>query len=309
MDRNRKILISILALLALSAIIAIIDVSLKIQKSGNNISLRMPSVGPGIAVVRVDGPIQFESSGPLAKGAESIINKLDEFSKNPNVKAIVLRINSPGGTVAATQEIYEKLWSLRKKNKILVASMADVAASGGYYIASACDTIYANYGTITGSIGVITVSANFKKLLERFGITVTVVKSGKYKDIMSPYRNSNRDEIRMIQEMIDSDYKKFLKDVARGRSMNQKEIEPYADGRIFNGAQAKKYKLIDSVGTFKDAIEFARKKAKLPEGCPVYEKNETSFGEFLRSIPGMFKNQNKLPVNLNYRTGLEYRYM
>jgi protease-4 len=190
-----------------------------------------------------------------------------------------------------------------------VASMADIAASGGYYIASACETIYANYGTITGSIGVISTSANFKKLLERFGVSVTVVKSGRYKDMMSPFKDTNREELKMIQKMIDSDYKKFLRDVALGRSMNQKDIEPYADGRIFNGAQAKKYKLIDQVGTFKDAIEFARKKAKLPVGCPLYEKNETSFSELLRNIPGMFKNQKSIPIKMKYRAGLEYRYM
>ncbi len=148
MDRNRKILVSILALLALSAIIAIADISMTIkEKQDSGISMAMPNVGPGVGVIKIDGPIEMTGQRDflgLESGAEAVIAHLDNLSKSGKIKALVVRINSPGGTVAATQEIYHKLWKLRKLNIPIVASMGDIAASGGYYIASACNVIMAN---------------------------------------------------------------------------------------------------------------------------------------------------------------------
>jgi len=314
MDRNRKILISILAMLVLSSVVAILDITINIQQKNKGIGLSIPQTGPGIGIVRVDGVIRMSGQRGLlgmdAGGAEAVIQQLDNFEHDPNIRAVVLRINSPGGTVAATQEIYQKLWKLRKKNIPLIASMGDVAASGGYYIASACNIIIANYGTITGSIGVIAESTNFKKLFDKIGIKMNVIKSGKYKDVMSPHRDMTNAERQLIQEIIDSSYKKFLADVALGRNLNQSEIAPYADGRVFTGYKAMKLKLVDKIGTFEDAIAKAKAMGKLPEDAPVYTNQKTPLEEFLVSLKGMFQGNSILNSFKSKNSNLlEYRYV
>jgi len=314
MERQRKIIVAILALLALIAIVAIVDVGLKIDKKNKSaISLPMPEFGPGVGIVRVDGVIDM--SGPsgafgIPQGAEAVIKRLGEIEKDSSIKAVVLRINSPGGTVAATQEIYEKLWKLRKKNIILVASMGDVAASGGYYIASACNYIIANYGTITGSIGVIANSPNLKRLFDKFGIQMNVIKSGKYKDILATHRDMTPEERSLIQEMIDLSYNKFIKDIALGRNMNQEDIRPIADGRVMNGETALKNKLIDQLGTFEDAILKAKELAALDPDAPVYEENNSPFQEIFGSIKNIFIGSSGIGTELFYNPyKIEYRYM
>jgi protease-4 len=314
MDRQRKIMTAILALLALIAVIAIADVGLKIEKkSKSDMTLKMPQFGPGVAVIRIDGAIEMSGpSGVFAdlSGAEAVIKRLGEIEKDSSIKAVVIRINSPGGTVAATQEIYEKLWKLRKKNIILVASMADVAASGGYYIASACNYIVANYGTITGSIGVIVMSPNLKRLFDKFGIQMNVIKSGKYKDILATSRDMTPEERSLLQEMIDLSYNKFIKDIALGRNMNQEDIRPVADGRVMNGETALKNKLIDQLGTFEDAILKAKELAALDEDAPVYEKEDSPFQEIFGSLKSMFNGRTGVGSELFYNPyKIEYRYI
>jgi protease-4 len=315
MDRNRKILIAILVVLMVSVLMAIIDIGMRIQEGADKkVSLLLPKTGPGIGVVRIEGPIAFSSRNTtfgMASGVEHIIKRLDEFSRNSNIKAVIVRINSPGGTVAATQEIYQKLWRLRKKNIPLIASMGDVAASGGYYVASACNIIVANHGTLTGSIGVIAASPNLKGLFDKLGIKMNVIKSGRYKDILSSHREITRDEAALLQRMINATYKKFLRDVALGRSRNQSEIEPYADGRIMIGEEALEHKLIDMVGTFEDAIDRAREIAKLDEGTPVYDDIRTPLEQFLLSFEEFFDGYKKITGSAGVNPGysLEYRYL
>jgi protease IV len=316
MDRNRKILISILALLVLSSIIAIVEISMNMQqKRGPGISLPGPRIGPGVGIVRVEGAIDMIGASSLmgmTRGAEGIISRLDEMENNGDIRAVVVRINSPGGTVGASQEIYEKLWKLRKKNIPLIASMGEIAASGGYYVASACNYIVANHGTLTGSIGVIAMSPNLKKLFEKIGIDMQVIKSGRYKDILSSFRDISPEERQLIQEIIDSSYRKFLKDVARGRNMNESDIQPVADGRVMSGETALKHKLVDMLGTFEDAVDKARKMAKLPEDSPVYDEGRTSIEQLLFRMQVIFgggafmeRELRTLRYENNYR--LEYR--
>lgn len=318
MDRNRKILISILALLVLSAVIAIVEISMNMQqKRSMGISLSGPPIGPGVGIVRVEGPIDMSgSSSPMlmSRGAEGIISRLDEMEKNSDIRAVVVRINSPGGTVGASQEIYEKLWRLRKKNIPLIASMGEVAASGGYYVASACNYIVANHGTLTGSIGVIAMSPNLKRLFEKIGIDMRVIKSGRYKDMLSAFRDISPEERQLVQEIIDASYRKFLKDVARGRSMSESDIEPIADGRVMSGETALKNKLVDMLGTFEDAVEKARKMGKLPEDAPVYDEGRTPLEKLLMRTEMIFSGGALMERELrlrqfesNYR--LEYRYL
>ncbi len=295
MERERKITVAILAMLVLVAVIAIVDISLKIDDSGKqgNLKMPVPKFGPGVGIVRVEGGIEMSApSGPLGlkSGSDAIVKRLDNLMRDDKIKAVVLRINSPGGTVAATQEIYQKLWKLRKKNIVLVASMGDVAASGGYYIASACNHIVANHGTVTGSIGVIASSPNIRKLFEKLGIKMNVIKSGKYKDIMSSHRDLTRDERKLLQEMIDSSYQKFVEDVALGRNMKQSDIRKVADGRIMNGVTALNSGLVDQLGTFEDSIEKAKEMSGLAADAPVYEDAfspiEEMFGSFSNLMSG-----------------------
>ncbi|MCL1865175.1 MAG: signal peptide peptidase SppA [Spirochaetes bacterium] len=312
MDKQRKIMTAILALLALIAVIAVIDISLKIdKKSKSDLKLTLRDFGQGIEIVRVEGPIEMSDNTRafgMSQGAEGVIKQLNDIEKNSNIKGVVVRINSPGGTVAATQEIYEKIWKLRKKNIITVASMGDVAASGGYYVASACNYIMANYGTITGSIGVISYSPNLKRLFDKLGIEMNVIKSGKYKDILSSHRDITPMEKTLIQEMIDQSYHKFVKDIALGRNMNQDDILPIADGRVMNGETALNNKLIDQLGTFEDAIIKAKELASLDPDAPVYEHNVSPFKEILESMKNIFFGRFSVNKELFYNLDrIEYR--
>lgn len=314
MDKNRKIIISILVLLVLSAVLAIIDVSLNMQGTKREVyTLSSPGTGPGVGVLRVYGPISIAGSDSsilsVAEGSDAVITRLTEFESDSRIKAILLRINSPGGTVAATQEIFDKLMKLRKKNIVLVASMGEISASGGYYIASACNYIFANYGSITGSIGVIAVSPNLRGLFEKLGIKMNVIKSGRYKDILSAFREMSQEERELIQQMIDSSYQKFVKDVSLGRNIPIAEIEPYADGRVMNGEAAIKCKLVDELGSMEDAIKKAKILAKLPENAPVYDETKSTLEKILTSVNNMATGNLRIDEKMMMIQPLvEYRY-
>jgi len=293
MDRNRKILIALLSLVVLSAILAIVDISMTMQqKEKKHFTLEAPQYGPGVGVVRIYGRIEMASqrTGMLGinSGADAIVERLSQLAKDSRIRAIVIRINSPGGTVAATQEIFNKIMEIRKKNITVVASMGDIAASGGYYIASACDYVFANYGTITGSIGVIIMSPDLRGLFDKLGIKMNVIKSGRYKDILSSYRQISSEERELIQELIDTSYEKFLKDVSLGRNIPISDFKQYADGRVFTGATAVEYKLVDQVGTFHDSLSKAKELAELPDDAAVYEKTSSPFEELLMTMEAMY---------------------
>ncbi|MBH0201690.1 MAG: signal peptide peptidase SppA [Nitrospira sp.] len=202
-----------------------------------------------IALIRVEGVIL---------DSQTTIGELKRFSENPSVKAIVIRIDSPGGGVVPSQEIYDAVKRVRSKNnKAVIASMGSVAASGGYYIAAATDRIVANPGTLTGSIGVIMETANVEGLLQKIGVEGVVIKSGKYKDIGSPIRKMSAEERGLMQAVMDDVHKQFIEAVAEGRSLELRAAQALADGRIFTGRQAKEAKLVDELGDLEDAIQLA----------------------------------------------------
>lgn len=313
MDKNRRIILTILLLVLVSCVLAVIDISLKIKSSDQiGIKLPVPEYGPGVGVVRVYGPISVSDSGSsylsMGSGSDAIVKMLSKLGDDSRIKAIVLRINSPGGTVAAVQEIFGKLMELRKKNIVLVASMGDMAASGGYYIASACNYVIANHGTVTGSIGVIAAAPNIKGLFEKLGIKMNVIKSGKYKDILSSFRDLTPEEKEILQDMIDSSYMKFLKDVSLGRNIPISDIKPYADGRVMNGETALKHKLIDGIGTYEDAVEKAKSLAKLSDDAPVYDHMRSPLEQFFMSIEGAFGKSRsiEIPLKQKHFSLLEY---
>ena len=313
MEKQRKITLSILIMLVLISVIAVVDISTRVEKKRSiQTGMDMMSTGPGVAIVRIDGPIEL--TGPAGfmgepSGAEGVVKRLADIEKDSSIKAVVLRINSPGGTVAATQEIYQKILSLRKKNIVVVASMGDIAASGGYYIASGCNYIVANYGTITGSIGVIAYSPNLKNLMDKFGIKMNVIKSGKYKDILATHRDMSNEERALLQEMIDLSYHKFVKDIALGRNMNQDDIYPVADGRVMSAETALRYKLVDQLGTFDEAINKARELAGLDADAPVYEEHLSPFNEIFSSMSSFFSGRLFESRFVDTTHKIEYRYM
>jgi protease-4 len=230
----------------------------------------------GVAIVRVEGPIL---------DSYQTVEELQAFADDPLVKAIVIRIDSPGGGVVPSQEIYNAVKRVRKEhNKTVVASMGTVAASGGYYIAVATDRILANPGTLTGSIGVIMQMANFQELLEKIGVKSVVIKTGKFKDLGSPFRPMMEEERQLLEGVMNDTLSQFIEAVADGRSMDAAEVEQLADGRVFTGRQAKSVLLIDEIGDLHDAIKLAGELGGI-EGTPrVLETTKPfSFQEFLES--------------------------
>ena len=203
--------------------------------------------GSGVGLVEVKG---------LIIDSQEIVRELNDFRKDDNVKAVVLRIDSPGGVVGPSQEIYAEVKKLAARKKVVV-SMGSVAASGGYYIASPASLILANPGTITGSIGVLMRFSNLEGLMGKIGMKSFTLKTGKFKDVGSPARPMTEQEKEMLQNVIDSTHGQFVKAVAEGRRLPIADVKAIADGRIFTGEQAMAIKLVDRLGTLQDAVEEA----------------------------------------------------
>jgi protease-4 len=316
MDKNRKILISIFAFVLLSLLLSLFQIYFTMdRKAAKGSVLNYMESSPGVGVVRISGAITMSGDGGTlgvasAGGADAIVARLDELANDPMIKAIVVRIDSPGGTVAATQEIFAKLMKIRRVvKKPLVASMGDLAASGGYYSASACDFLMANQGTITASIGVIASAPNLKGLFEKLGIKMNVIKSGKYKDILSTSRDMTSDEQALLQQMIDSSYNQFLKDVSLGRNIPIDDIRPVADGRVMNGDAALEHHLIDGLGTYDDALDKARELAKLPPDAPVYDESRDPFKAILNAVGMSSHISMEKEVVSRAMPLIEYRYL
>ena len=222
-----------------------------------------------VALVRVEGPI-IE--------AKTVVEEIKGYVKDSSVRAIVLRVDSPGGGVVPSQEIYNEVKKARAVKKVVV-SMGSVAASGGYYISAPADRIVANPGTITGSIGVIMVVPNLKGLLEKVGIKTEVVKSGKNKDLASVFRGIGDEERQIIQGVMDDVHEQFIAAVAEGRRMEMDKTRKISDGRIFSGRQAIGVGLVDEIGDLDDAVKVAGKLAGIdgePQGVTKSEKGGIS---------------------------------
>jgi protease-4 len=207
------------------------------------------SRGGKVAVIPISGMIA---------DSEPVIDQLKKYGKDDSVKAVVLRINSPGGGVAPSQEIYEEVGKLNAKKPVLT-SMGAIAASGGYYIASATRKVYANPGTMTGSIGVVMPFMNVKDLVDKIGLKGMAVKSGQFKDIGSPLREMTPQEHEILQSVVDNVHMQFVNAVAKGRKLPPGDVMKIADGRIFTGEQAKALGLVDALGNLEDTVEAAGK--------------------------------------------------
>ncbi|MCM3166603.1 signal peptide peptidase SppA [Peribacillus frigoritolerans] len=211
-----------------------------------------------IAVFDVEGTIQDTGEASLLSSTtynhRAFMDKLKMAEENDDIKGIILRVNSPGGGVVESAEIHEKILDIKKVKKPVYVSMGSMAASGGYYISAPADKIYASPETMTGSLGVIMQGYNYEKLAKKYGVEFQTIKSGPHKDIMSPTREMTGEEREILQDMIDNSYDQFVKIIADGRGMTEKEVREIADGRIYDGRQAKENHLIDDFGHLDDVI-------------------------------------------------------
>ncbi|MCM3572207.1 signal peptide peptidase SppA [Mesobacillus subterraneus] len=239
-----------------------------------------------IAVLSINGVIQdtgdaesfFES--PLYNH-RAFLEQLDYVKEADDVKAIILQVNSPGGGVVESAQIHDKIKEIQKETKKPVyVSMGSMAASGGYYVSAPADKIFASPETLTGSLGVIMQGVNYAGLAEKYGVEFTTIKSGPYKDIMSPSRPMTEDERKILQSMIDNSYEGFVKVISEGRDLSVERVKEIADGRIYDGRQAKQLDLIDGFGYLEDVIDSVRKDQKLGDATVVKYTESLGFGSF-----------------------------
>jgi protease IV len=233
----------------------------------------MPGLGERVGVIPIEG---------IIGDSRELVSEIREFADDAGVRAVVLRIDTPGGGVAPSQEIYQAVRELRKKKKVVV-SMGSVAASGGYLIAVAADRIVANPGTITGSISAVMHYANVEELLKRVGVKSSVIKSGKFKDIGSPTRDMTAEERSLIQGIVDDIYDQFVRVVSENRKIPLSKIKELSDGRIFTGRQAKELGLVDELGGLQDAVLLAGRLSGMKESPEIFygAKKKTTFLRYL----------------------------
>jgi protease IV len=248
-----------------------------------------------IAVLSINGVIQdtgtpgsiFESAGYHHRG---FMKQMDYAKEDKNVRAIILRVNTPGGGVVESAEIHDKILEIQEAGKPVYISMGSMAASGGYYIAAPAEKIYASRETLTGSLGVIMQGINYSGLAEKYGVEFMTIKSGPYKDIMSGSREMTEDEREILQEMINNSYEGFVEVISEGRGMSVEEVKKLADGRIYDGRQAKELNLIDGFGHFDDVVAALKEDKKLGNAQVVqYSENigfRSLFGVSAQKIMG-----------------------
>ena len=246
-----------------------------------------------------------EIEGVIADGKDAM-EDIVRFKEDDGIRGVIVRINSPGGSVGPSQEIYHELKKLAAKKKVYI-SASSVCASGGYYIASAGEKIYANPSTITGSIGVIMEQVVAEELLKKIGIQPNTLKAGKFKDVGSPFRKMKDDERAYFQQILDSIHEQFIKDVADGRKMPFEQVKKLSDGRIYTGTQAKELGLVDGIGTFYDTVDDMKKDIGI-KGKPVlvFGKRPFSLLKWLISsaTETIIKHYSAAPMYYN-----NYRFM
>lgn len=278
-DRRRYLIPAALAIGCLPWLLLIIMSSAAIVGAGGK-----KVTGDHIALIRVSGVITAGRSEPglfgdAVSGSEDIVSQLVKARRDRSAKAVLIRINSPGGSPAGSEEVWNEIRRVREAGKPVYVSMGDVAASGGYYIACAADRIFADDSTITGSIGVIVNTADLSGLYRKIGVNPETIKSGKFKDIGSPDRPLTPEERQILQGIVDSAFERFVRAVAEGRKMPVEQVRKLADGRIFTGSQALRHKLVDEIGGLRDATLAASRAGGIPGEPRVVEYGRRSLFE------------------------------
>ena len=274
----RRLFFLVLILFALIGILSLASEWIPEQRAQNR-----------IGVVDVTG---------IISGSQHIVNQVKKFRQDKRIRGIVLRIDSPGGSVGPSQEIYDEVLKTREGGKTIYASMGAMAASGGYYIASAAEKIFANPGTLTGSIGVIMAFTNAKGLMEKIGLQPKIIKAGNYKDIGSPARDMTKKERNLLQSVVDDVHQQFIEAIASGRGISIEEVTTIADGRIFTGRQAHALNLVDELGGLQATIDqLSDKVGIIGEPKIVNEKPRLGFLDWVlkATINQPFMNQTSIP--------------
>ncbi|MCL5266532.1 MAG: signal peptide peptidase SppA [Bacteroidetes bacterium] len=294
MRKSTKVFVWVIGIVILgSLLIALLFSGRETFQNGYDLS----GAGAKVAVVNLTGTIL---------SSRQVISELQTVAENASVKAIVLRVDSPGGGVAASQEIYEEVKSISDTVKPIVVSMGSLAASGGYYVSCGATRIVADPGTITGSIGVIAMFPNYAKLMTKLGLEMDVIKSGKYKDSGSPFRQMTEQDKKYFQGVVDNSFDQFLNVVAEDRKLPIDKLKKFADGRVFTGAQALKLGLVDTLGSFQDAIKIAANLGGIKGKPVVVEPAERRtlfdliFGDFFSKLHIFEKDFIEQPI-LQYR--------
>jgi len=254
------------------------------------------NLGQKVAIIEIYGTIS---------GSNEVIRQLKKYSKDSSIPAIVLDIDSPGGAVVPSQEIYEEVLKAKKAGKKVVASLRSLGASGGYYIACSADTIVANPGTLTGSIGVIFEFPVVQELFKKIGVKFEVVKRGELKEVGTSFRSMTQEERELLQSVIDDTYNQFVDAVKEGRGLEREKILELADGRVFTGRQAKELGLIDELGDIEDAVKIAGKMGNI-EGIPKTIKERPKKVGFFDILTQSFKGITNLRNNENLLPELQY---
>lgn len=254
-------------------------------------------LGGTIALLDLNGTIQDVGESLFASGYQhqQFLSQLDHAAVDPNVEGIIIRVNTPGGGVLESAEIHDKIVKAQEEyGKPVFISMGGMAASGGYYISAPADLIVASPQTITGSIGVIMESVNITGLLDEYGIEFNTIKSGPYKDIMSPTREMTEEERAILQSMIDESYDEFVQIIASGRDMSEDEVRAIADGRIYSGKQALELNLVDELGSLDDTITLMKSALDADYSVVKYQSGG-GFGQFFSmSMKQLFSTDSEL---------------
>ncbi|RMD99646.1 MAG: signal peptide peptidase SppA [Calditrichaeota bacterium] len=280
----------LMLLLLIFAGIIFISAIISVFFKPDNTGLPYPLTGEKIGLVEIKGVIL---------DSESTVRTISRYREDDNIKAILVRIDSPGGGVAASQEIYQALKRAREQGKIVVASMSSVAASGGYYIACAADTIVANPGTTTGSIGVILDFFDVSELLKKIGLRFNVIKSGKFKDTGNFDHPMTPQERAYLQRFVNDAFGQFVEVVASERGMPREQVLKLADGRVFTGRQAWKNGLIDVLGTYEDSVDLVARMAGIsgkPHIVRPTKRRKTLFDLLFGDISGLYQSVQTRPV-------------
>jgi len=254
------------------------------------------NLGQKVAIIEIYGTIS---------GSNDVIRQLKKYSKDSSIPAIVLDIDSPGGAVVPSQEIYEEVLKAKKAGKKVVASLRSLGASGGYYIACSADTIVANPGTLTGSIGVIFEFPVVQELFKKIGVKFEVVKRGELKEVGTSFRSMTQEERDLLQSVIDDTYNQFVDAVKEGRGLEREKILELADGRVFTGRQAKELGLVDELGDIEDAIKIAGKMGDIT-GVPRTIRDRPKKVSFFDILTSSFKAISDLRSNENLLPKLQY---
>jgi len=276
-SRNTKFLVLFLGALVVAGAAFVTYIAVLLGVGRSSIPL-----GDAVAVVDIVGEIYYD---------RALVDEIESYIDDSSVKAVVIYINSPGGGVAASQAIYHAVERLRQA-KPVVASMGSVAASGGYYVACGADSIVAEEGTLTGSIGVIAAFLRTEELYRKIGLDMTVIKSGRWKDVGSPYREMTPEEREYMGSILDSAYQQFLHAVSDGRGIPLERTRELAEGRLYTGEQARDVGLVDRLGSYQDALDLAAGMGGI-EGKPRVVKRRPRrsiydwiFGRTLASLAG-----------------------